>query len=140
MGKLEELMDVREADEKAAKLAAEDALKAAAEKRRRRQRLRVRAEFNKLFKRLRTLVEGHWDRYGSWGWKFPYRDHDYWISFEHWKHERYGVDDYDMEGDHWVLKSHFNSLDHVVLGESGVDKDLTEKVLEGLKKLNERKF
>jgi hypothetical protein len=136
--KLELEMERREADEQASKTADRKALEARAKKDERQRRLFVRKEFNRLFKRLRGMVEGHWDRNG-WGWKFKYKDRDYWISYESWYSPKTpgDVDGYDMRGTHWVLKPHFNASDWdtFTLGEGEGETGLTEEVLRGLKEL-----
>lgn len=141
--KLELEMERREAADKANEAATRKMKEAAAEKSRRERRLFVRKEFNRLFKRLRGMVEGHWDRYGH-GWTFKYRDREYWISYDSWFSPKTpgDVDDYDMRGVHWVLKNHFNASDGdngaVSLGDGEGKESLTEKVLEGLKELTRR--
>ena len=143
MSKLEELMDRREADAKAAEAKRLKAEEEREKKEARQHRLFVRKEFNRLFKRLKTLVEGHWDRYG-WGWKFQYKGEDYWISYDSWFSAKTpgDVDDYDMRGTHWVLKRHFNLSDGdrgaYAMGDGHDKKSLTEEVLHGLKVLKER--
>lgn len=141
--KLEELMDKRKAaEEKASIRAARDSI--AKEKRGERARISyTKREFKKLFAKLQTLVDGKWDKFG-WGWTFRFKDHDYWISYDHWSSPKTpgDADDYDMAGYQWVLKSHFNASykDTFILYEDSDDtkKDLTEQVLEGLKALRKR--
>jgi hypothetical protein len=146
VSKLEELMDKQERESQATMRAFAKAQEAAEEKRQRADRLWVRKEFNRLFKRLRTLVDGHWDRYG-WGWKFQYKGHDYWIAYEHWFSPKTSgdADDYDMEGNDWVLKPHFNALRgdyitlrHLLPREEDEPKEYTEAVLDGLRDLKKR--
>ena len=150
MGKLEDVMDRREANEKRTLAASAKAQEAAEKKRARQDRLYVRKEFNRLFKRLRTLVTGHWDRYG-WGWTFKFKGHQYWISYDSWFSAKTpgDVDDYDMSGQNWVLKSHFNfsseSKGAVTLHEPNYyktqkDNELTEAVLNGLKELKKNGY
>jgi len=142
MSKLEKLMDSRAASERETVKAFAKAQEAAEKKKERQNRLWVRKEFNHLFKRLRTLVTGHWDRYG-WGWKFQYKNHDYWISYDSWFSPKTpgDADDYDMHGNDWVLKPHFNAMggDTITLREEDKEPtELTEAVLDGLKELKER--
>ncbi len=147
MSKLEELMDQREANAKRSAAASAAAKEKRRKQKARQDRLYVRKEFNRLFKKLRTLVEGHWDRNG-WGWTFKYKGGEYWISYDYWFSAKTpgDVDDYDMSGHHWVLKSHFNaSTDDTLnrnaftLGDSHDEEDFTEKVLDGLKELQNPK-
>ena len=145
MSKLEELMDKRAADNERGMKAASKVYEAAEKKRERAHRLWVRKEFNRLFKRLKTLVTGHWDRYG-WGWKFQYKNHDYWISYDHWFSPKYpgDADDYDMSGNDWVLKPHFNASgsDAITLherkGHEIIDTELSEAVMDGLRELKSK--
>jgi hypothetical protein len=144
MSKLEELMD--QEDENFRKAAA---VHNAAEKKReeatlRANRLSVRKEFNRLFKRLKTMVEGHWDRYGH-GWKFKYKGGDFYIAYEDWFSPKTpgDVDDYDRSGSHWVLKLGFNGIQgRTVILMDGSDrysdnpkKDLTPEVMDGIREL-----
>jgi hypothetical protein len=147
MSKLEELMD--QEDENFRKAAAiHNAAEAKREKSRQRQkRLDERKEFNSLFKRLRGMVEGHWDRYGH-GWKFKYKGGDFYIDYEHWHSPKTSgdPDDYDMEGDSWVLKLGFNGIQgrKVTLAQGwdrysdNPKKDLTDDVMAGIRELAQK--
>jgi hypothetical protein len=79
--KLETLMDRRATRERKRNAAAARAEEAAEKKAARDHTKYVRSEFDRLFKRLKTLVDGSWDRYG-WGWKFQYKGEDYWLSYD----------------------------------------------------------
>ena len=140
--KLEEEMTRRAAAERKAEADARAAEGRREARAKRQHRLFERKEFNRLFKRLKTMVDGHWDRYGH-GWKFMYKDEEYYVAYEHWysPKEPGDADGYDMFGTNWVLKLDFNggcgykyTLDH----DSEPKKPLTEAVLRGLKELQDK--
>lgn len=137
--KLEAEMDRRENAAKASLEANRKANEAREKKAERQARVFERKEFNRLFSRLKTLVDGAWDRNG-WGWKFHYKDDDYFIAYEHWysPKEPGDADGYDMSGVSWVLKRGFNASDKwkVTLSSEDQPKPLTEAVLRGLRELN----
>lgn len=139
MSKLEQEMDRIDADMGRAARDSEAAWKRGEEKKRRDRRLYERREFNRLFKRLRGMVEGHWDRYGH-GWKFKYRGGDFYIGYEDWFSPKTpgDVDDYDASGTHWVLKLGFNGIQGRTLTlsrEAEPKGDLTGEVMDGLREL-----
>jgi hypothetical protein len=147
MSKLEEVMDDQDANFRKA-AAAHNAAEAKRKKSQQRQeRLFERKEFNRLFKKLRGMVEGHWDRYGN-GWKFKYKGGDFYIAYEHWFSPKTAgdADDYDMEGDSWVLKLGFNGIQgRTVTIAQGWDrysdkpkKDYTDDVMTGLRELGSK--
>lgn len=142
--KLETLMERRAARERKDEKAATKALVAAENKAAREQREYVRSEFDRLFKRLKTLVTGSWDRYG-WGWKFQYKGEDYWLSYDSWESKKTpgDADGYDMSGHEWVLKNNFNAMQTsdccgkaISLGEGADKAQLTTAVLDGLRDMN----
>lgn len=140
--KLEQEMDSRAANAKANDAAIDKANKKREEKAVRAARLFERKEFNRLFKRLKTLVEGRWDRYG-WGWKFEYKGEEYYIKYDSWFSAKTpgDADDYDTRGTNWVLKRGFNGCSgyEYTLSHDEVPKQgLTEAVLRGLKELQEK--
>ena len=139
MDKLEEEIKRRDREEDATMKAFAKSQEAKEKKRERQDRLSERKEFNRLFKRLRGMVEGRWDRYGN-GWRFKYKGGDFYIAYEDWFSPKTpgDADDYDMRGSNWVLKLGFNgiqgrtiTLDH----ESHPKDDLTDEVMEGLREL-----
>lgn len=144
MSKLEEQMDREDEDSRRAALWAVAAEKKREEKASRNARLNVRKEFNLLFKRLKTMVEGHWNRYGH-GWQFKYKGGDFYIAYENWFSPKTpgDADDYDMSGSHWVLKLGFNGIQgRSVTLRDGSDrysdnpkKDLTDEVMDGIREL-----
>lgn len=140
--KLEEEMSRRATAEKKAAAAKEVAERKREEKERRQNRIYERKEFNRLFKKLKTMVDGHWDRYG-WGWKFDYKGEDYYIKYDHWfsPKEPGDVDGYDMYGSNWVLKRGFNggdNFEYQLSHDSEPKQGLTEAVMRGLKELQTR--
>ena len=144
--KLETLMERRAARERKKEAAAAKASEAAEKKAAREQAKFVRDEFDRLFKRLKTLVSGGWDRYG-WGWKFKYKGEDYWISYDSWESKKMpgDADGYDMSGWEWVLKNNFNAMQTsdccgkaISLGD-GTDKaQLTTAALDALRDMTEQ--
>lgn len=142
MSKLEEVMSSRAAAEKKSAADAHEAEHKREAREKRQNRLYERKEFNRLFKRLKTMVEGRWDRYG-WGWKFAYKGEDYYIKYDHWFSAKTpgDVDDYDMSGSNWVLKRGFNggdNFEYQLSHDSEPKQGLTEAVLRGLKELQDR--
>ena len=140
--KLELEMGRREAQDKAVGAASRKAEEAKA-KQQRQKRLFERKEFNRLFKKLRGMVEGHWNRYGH-GWKFKYKGGDFYIDYEHYRIEKtFGdAEDYATEGDNWVLKLGFNGIQGRTINLSYDYKpknDLTDEVMNGIRELA-RKF
>ncbi len=141
MSKLEEVMDRRATAEKASEAAKRRTEEAREKKEARQKRLRERSEFNRLFKRLKGLVDGRWDRYG-WGWKFEYKGVEYFIKRQSWycPKDPGDADGYDMRGMEWVLKQGFNASDKQTVtlsSENELKQGLTEAVLRGLKELNQ---
>jgi hypothetical protein len=142
MSKLEEVMSQRASAERSAEAAKRRAEEAKEKKQRRQRRLFERKEFNRLFSRLRTLVDGRWDRYGH-GWKFDYKGEEYYIAYEHWfsPKDPGDADGYDMSGNSWMLKRGFNGGDgheYTLSNDYEPKKGLTEAVLRGLKELQDR--
>lgn len=139
--RLERVMGNRAAKETkslAANRKAEESKQARAQRQRRSYE---RKEFNRLFARLKTLVDGKWDRSG-WGWSFKYKGTEYYIAYQDWFYAKTpgDVDDYDQRGTDWVLKRGFNASDELTFtlshGERG--SGLTEEVMRGLKELDQR--
>jgi hypothetical protein len=140
MSKLEQVMERRTASEKKSEAAKASAERKREEKQRRERRLFERKEFNRLFKRLKTLVTGRWDSYG-WGWKFQYKGEDFYIKYEDWysPKEPGDADGYDMSGTCWELKRGFNGgrgNEFTLSTDSEPKQGLTEAVLRGLKELS----
>jgi hypothetical protein len=143
MNKLELEMERRESAERASVAASRRTEEAHAKREQRQKRLFERKEFNRLFGRLRKMVDGRWDRHG-WGWTFKYKGKEYWISYDSWSSPKTpgDADDYDMSGTHWVLKNHFSASEGdngaYSLGDGVGKTGLTEEVLRGLGELTKR--
>lgn len=141
MSKLEEVMGRRASAEKRSAAASLVAERKREERAARQRRVFERKEFNRLFKRLKTLVDGRWDRYG-WGWKFSYKGDDYYVDYQDWYSPKSpgDADGYDMSGTCWVLKRGFNGIqgNTVTLSTDREPKQgLTEAVLRGLRELSQ---
>ncbi len=137
--KLEKEMERRETNAKKTGAAFAKALEKKAAKEKRQRRLYERKEFNRLFKRLKTMVNGRWDRYGH-GWMFKYKGEEFYIAYEDWFSPKTpgDVDDYDMRGTSWMLKRGFNGgngNEYTLSHETEPKQGLTESVLRGLKEL-----
>lgn len=138
--KLEKEIDRREKAEAKAEAKRLRAESAEESRRERARRAGERKEFNRLFGRLKGLVELKYDKWGR-GWQFAYKGESYYVSYDFWKHEAVGIDDYETSGHEWVLKKTDNGYatgpSCYSLGDGMGKQGLTEEVLRGLKELND---